>query len=151
MAAPYPNRITTVLHERDAPVHPIESSRRSCDEPASCVSGAQSIAVRRPVFQSDFVTLDRHERTRGGIGPGAAVQVKHVVVLGNQRKMGVAAGHEPKAAAAGIFDGPMLDQLAVPLPPLRDSPDPSRGPVRHPLLDEIKHPAGDLGQPRDRP
>ena len=39
-------------------------------------------------------------------------------------------------------------QLAVSLPLLGDSPDESRRPVRHPLLDEIKHPAGDAGQQR---
>ena len=64
-----------------------------------------------------------------------------------ERKMRVAAGDEAEAAAAGIFDRPALDELAVPLPPLRDPPDASRGPVRHPLLDEIEDPAGDFGQP----
>ena len=53
----------------------------------------------------------------------------------------MAARHESKAPRPGILDGSMLDPLAVPLPLFRDSPNESRCPVRHPLLDEIKQPA----------
>ena len=61
--------------------------------------------------------------------------------------MRMAARHEPETPAAGIFDGPALDQLAVPLPSLRDPPNPSSRPVRHPFLNEIKDAAGDFRQP----
>ena len=61
--------------------------------------------------------------------------------------MRVPAGHVPIALAPGILGGPSLDQLAVPLPPLRDPPDPPRRAVRHPFLDVVEDAAGDLGQP----
>ena len=68
-------------------------------------------------------------------------------MLGDQRKMRMAAGHETKAVAAGVFHGTTLDELAVPLPPLGNPANPASCPVRHPFLNEIEDAARELRQP----
>src|SRR5262249_38745645 len=86
------------------------------------------------------------KRAGGVIGPGPRVDVEDTLVLGDQREVGVAAGDMSEAAAPRILDRPALDELAVPLPSLRDPPDPAGGAMRHVLLDVIEEAAGNLGQ-----
>ena len=99
------------------------------------------------MFEPDLVALNDDERAGGRLDPGAAIDVQNAVMLGHQRQVRVTAGHEPEAAAGGILGSTPHDQLAVALPPLGDPANPSGGAVGHEFLDEVKDPAGDLGQP----
>ena len=103
-------------------------------------------ALGRERLEPDLAAGHRHERAGGRLDPGPAVEVSDPVDLGGQGKVGVAAGHEPITLTPGILDGPLLDELAVPLPLLGDPPDPAGRPVRGPLLDAVEDPAGDVGQ-----
>ena len=66
---------------------------------------------------------------------------------GRKGQMGVSTCHVANPMSAGVVDGSSLDQLAIALPALGDPPDPTGGPVRHVLLNEIKEAAGNFGQP----
>jgi len=102
---------------------------------------------RWPELEPDVAALHHDERAGGSFSPGAAVDVAHAIVIGDEGQVGMTTGDEVKPSTLGVFRGPALDQLAVALKALGDPPDPPGGPVGHPFLNEIEEPAGDLGKP----
>ena len=66
---------------------------------SSSAAWPMTVSAIRPVFQSDFLTQDRHERTGRGFRPRATVDIVHALMLGDHGEMSVPARHIAEAVA----------------------------------------------------